>query len=136
MGLWGRTNSSLTLVKYNYRQRASRTIDPEIEEAEIMNKTLTERATFSAAQKVVNAVWPYVTGKRGLIVLAVAVVGAGMIMNWSWLVAIGAAPLLLAILPCAAMCALGLCMNHGRKDSCSKGVENKKQSTADQVDVD
>ena len=101
-----------------------------------MNKTLTERATISAAQKVVNAVWPYVTGKRGLIVLAVAVVGAGMIMNWSWLVAIGAAPLLLAILPCAAMCALGLCMNHGRKDSCSKGAENKKQISADQVDVD
>ena len=101
-----------------------------------MNKTLTERATISAAQKVVNAVWPYVTGKRGLIVLAVAIVGSGMIMNWSWLVAIGAAPLLLGILPCAAMCALGLCMNHGRNESCTKGAGNNKQSTADHVDVD
>ena len=101
-----------------------------------MNKTLTERSTISVAQKVVNAIWPYVTGKRGLIVLAVAIVGAGMIMNWSWLVAIGAAPLLLAILPCVAMCALGMCMNHGRKDSCTKGAENNKQSTTGRVDVD
>jgi hypothetical protein len=38
------------------------------------------------------------------------VVAAGLALNWSWLVAIGVAPLLLTALPCVAMCALGLCM--------------------------
>ena len=33
------------------------------------------------------------------------------VFSWGWLVAIGVAPLILAFLPCAAMCALGLCMN-------------------------
>lgn len=50
-------------------------------------------------------------GRRALILLAVAVVGAGLALNWSWLVAAGVAPVLLALAPCAAMCALGLCMS-------------------------
>ena len=49
-------------------------------------------------------------GGRGLIVLGILAVAAGLALNWSWLVAIGAAPLLLTALPCVAMCALGLCM--------------------------
>jgi hypothetical protein len=49
-------------------------------------------------------------GTRGLIILAAAMVAAGLALNWSWVVAIGLAPILLAALPCAAMCALGLCM--------------------------
>lgn len=49
-------------------------------------------------------------GTRGLLVIGGAVIAAGLALNWSWLVAIGAAPLLLMALPCAAMCALGLCM--------------------------
>ena len=53
----------------------------------------------------------YLGGRRGLILLTVIVLGAGLVLNWSWLVAIGVAPLLLAVAPCAAMCALGLCMN-------------------------
>lgn len=47
-----------------------------------------------------------------LAVAAVALVG-GVVLNWSWLVAAGIAPLLLAFAPCAAMCALGLCMKPG-----------------------
>ena len=31
--------------------------------------------------------------------------------QWSWLVAIGVAPLLISVAPCAAMCGLGLCMH-------------------------
>lgn len=53
----------------------------------------------------------YLGGRRGLILLTVAALGAGLVLNWSWLVAAGIAPLLLALAPCAAMCALGLCMN-------------------------
>ena len=43
------------------------------------------------------------------LVLAAAALVAGATLNWSWLVAVGVAPLLLAVLPCVAMCALGLC---------------------------
>ena len=49
-------------------------------------------------------------GKRGLIVLGGAVIVAGLALNWSWLVAIGLAPLLLTALPCVVMCAVGVCM--------------------------
>jgi hypothetical protein len=49
-------------------------------------------------------------GTRGLILLAIVVIAAGLALNWSWLVAIGLAPLIFGVLPCAAMCALGLCM--------------------------
>jgi hypothetical protein len=41
-------------------------------------------------------------------VAAVALI-AGVAFNWSWLAAAGIAPLLIGILPCAAMCALHLC---------------------------
>ena len=50
-------------------------------------------------------------GKNGLIAVAVLAVGGGLFLNWSWLVAAGIAPLILGILPCVAMCALGLCAN-------------------------
>ncbi len=37
-------------------------------------------------------------------------VAFGVAFNWSWLVAVGVAPLILAVLPCVAMCGLGLYM--------------------------
>ncbi len=52
----------------------------------------------------------YLGGRRRLTILAMAVLGVGAYFNWPWLVAAGMAPLLLALAPCAAMCALGLCM--------------------------
>lgn len=61
----------------------------------------------------------YLGGRRGLILLTVIALGAGLILNWSWLVAAGIAPLLLALAPCAAMCALGLCMSRMGGKSCS-----------------
>lgn len=45
--------------------------------------------------------------KYWLVLAAVALI-AGLAFNWSWLVAAGAAPLVLSILPCLAMCALRL----------------------------
>lgn len=65
-------------------------------------------------------------GTRGLIMLAAAIIAAGLALNWSWLVAIGAAPLLLTALPCLAMCALGLCMM-------PKGERSGTDQTADDV---
>lgn len=70
----------------------------------------------------------YLGGRRGLILLAVAVLGAGAALNWGWLIAIGVAPILLALAPCAAMCALGLCMKGGAK-SCSSGDQSAKNGS-------
>jgi hypothetical protein len=60
----------------------------------------------------------WLRGRNGMIVLLVVAVVVGA-LNWSWLVAVGIAPLLIAVLPCAAMCALGLCMNRMAGGSCS-----------------
>jgi len=69
--------------------------------------------------------WNAANCRRALIFLAVAVLGVGAAFNWSWLVAIGVAPILLALAPCAAMCAVGLCMKGGGK-SCSSGDQSAK----------
>jgi hypothetical protein len=61
------------------------------------------------SQDVLYALSYYLGGRRGLIALAVGAAIAGVALNWSWLVALGMAPLLLALAPCAVMCALGLC---------------------------
>lgn len=45
----------------------------------------------------------------GLLAFAALMLGLGAYSSWGWLVAVGIAPILLSIAPCAAMCALGLC---------------------------
>lgn len=49
-------------------------------------------------------------GSRGIIVAAIAVIAGGAFIGWPWLVAVGAASVVLSLLPCLLMCALGLCM--------------------------
>ena len=56
-----------------------------------------------------DRVRPWLSGRRGLILAAVAVAGGGGWFGWPWLVAAGIAPILLSLAPCAAMCAVGLC---------------------------
>ena len=67
----------------------------------------------------------YLGGRRGLMLLSVAVLAAAAFFNWGWLVAVGVAPLLLALAPCAAMCALGLCMSRMGGKSCSSSSNSK-----------
>lgn len=67
----------------------------------------------------------YLSGRRGLVVLAVAIVAAGLVLNWGWLVAVGVAPILLGLAPCTVMCALGLCMNKKGGKSCSSESNDK-----------
>ena len=61
--------------------------------------------------------------RTGKLVLGAGVVAGGLILGWDWLAAAGLAPLVLGVLPCAAMCALGLCMRPGAK-SCSPIAED------------
>src|SRR5882724_6962687 len=65
----------------------------------------------SLARDLLRAGRYYLGGRRGLLILGSTIVVAGLVSSWSWLVAAGVAPLLLSVLPCVAMCALGLCMN-------------------------
>lgn len=74
----------------------------------------------------------YLGRRRGLFVLATVALVAGLALNWSWLAAAGLAPLLLSVLPCLAMCALGLCMNKmsGRSCSTASGAQKTADSSA------
>jgi hypothetical protein len=46
---------------------------------------------------------------------AVLAVPAALYAGWDWLVAAGLATTIVALAPCLAMCALGLCMGKGKK---------------------
>lgn len=80
----------------------------------------------SLARDILHAVRYYLRGRRGLFALAAVALVGGLAFNWSWLVAAGIAPLLLAVLPCVAMCALGLCMSRMAGRSCSTDVASEK----------
>lgn len=73
-----------------------------------------EKADVLLLRDIVYALKYYLGTRRVLVLAALAIGGGGLLLNWSWLVAVGLAPLLLALLPCAAMCALGMCMKHGK----------------------
>jgi hypothetical protein len=53
-----------------------------------------------------------------LVGVATAIVAFGLFLGWGWLAALGVAPIILSLLPCVAMCALGLCMMRGGARSC------------------
>ncbi|MGH6899661.1 MAG: hypothetical protein ACREJ5_24445 [Geminicoccaceae bacterium] len=92
-----------------------------------MNAPETATATKpSLAQDWLNALRYWLRGRNGVIVLLVLAVVIGAALNWSWLVAVGIAPLLITVLPCAAMCALGLCMNKMAGGSCSTETRSPK----------
>ena len=75
--------------------------------------------------EISNALRLYLTGRRGVILVAVLLAAVGLYLGWGWLVAAGIAPVLIAFAPCAAMCALGLCMNKMGGKSCSTNSELK-----------
>ena len=77
-----------------------------------------ETTTMPAKSRAVPLRLPL--GRRSLMLAAMALIGAGLALNWGWLTAIGAAPLILALAPCAVMCGLGLCMMGGSKSCASK----------------
>ncbi|MEQ8651483.1 MAG: hypothetical protein RIC87_03380 [Kiloniellales bacterium] len=71
----------------------------------------------------------HLSGRRGLLVLAGLAIVAGLALNWGWLAAAGIAPILIGVLPCLAMCALGLCMNRAGGKSCSTTASNSDPAT-------
>lgn len=71
----------------------------------------------------------FLRSRRGLMLIAASVIAVGAALNWSWLVAAGIAPVLLAVLPCLAMCGLGLCMNHSGRATGSSCRGDKRQAS-------
>ena len=50
-----------------------------------------------------------------LIGLALAGSAGALVLGWDWVVAAGLASIIVALVPCLVMCALGLCMNRQKK---------------------
>lgn len=86
----------------------------------------TKESQTSLGQDLLHLLRYWLRDRRVLIAIAAVAVAGGAFLNWGWLVAIGIAPVILALAPCAAMCALGLCaMNMGKKGAgASCGGEN------------
>ena len=57
----------------------------------------------------------WLSGPRSRWLAAALVVGMGLVLGWEHLVVLGLAPLLISLLPCLVMCALGLCMMRFQK---------------------
>lgn len=68
----------------------------------------------------------HIGGNRLMIGVAAFAVIAAAAWQWSWLVAIGIAPLLLSVAPCAAMCGLGLCMQRMGGRACNTAPSDGK----------
>jgi hypothetical protein len=76
-------------------------------------------------------------GRRGLIIVAVALGIPALWFGWPWLVVAGLAPLLIALAPCAIMCALGLCAmkaagNANRGEPGSNNISRSETSCCSQ----
>lgn len=78
-----------------------------------------ERISSSSSHDWLHAVLHYLGNWRALMALGTLAAIIGVALNWSSLVAAGIAPILLAMLPCAVMCGLGLCMNRLSGNSCA-----------------
>ena len=63
----------------------------------------------SGIRSVRDAARRHLAGRRSLWLIAGLVLAAGLALKWNWLVAAGIAPVVVSLLPCAAMCALGFC---------------------------
>jgi len=87
----------------------------------------------SLARDILDAARYYLGGRLGLVASATVVVAAGLAFNWSWLVAAGIAPVLIAALPCVAMCALGLCMSRMTGRSCPTDAESEGTTENDEM---
>ena len=63
--------------------------------------------------------------RRGWVVVLTVLAVAGVVFGWHWLVALGLASIVLSVVPCLIMCALGLCASRmlGRS-RCEKPLQS------------
>jgi hypothetical protein len=84
-----------------------------------MQQLDTIERTIPRGEAIWQAIRPWLTGRRGFIIGGLALAVTGLALGWSWLSAIGVAPVILSLAPCAAMCALGACAMRWGNASCS-----------------
>ena len=72
--------------------------------------SMIDRLPSSATRAASAALHALLGSRRRQLLLATILLVLGLAFKWSWLVAIGVAPVILSLLPCTVMCALGLCM--------------------------
>jgi YHS domain-containing protein len=105
------------------------------------NAPSTDTSDTSLTRDILYAARYYLGGRRTLFVLAAVLIVGGLALNWGWLVAAGLAPILLALLPCAVMCGLGLCMHKmaggahgGSKSETAGSMQARAANTANSYD--
>lgn len=95
-----------------------------------------KRVSPSLGRDLLAAARYHLGGRRGLLIFGAVAAAGGLASSWGWgwLVATGIAPLLVSVLPCAAMCALGLCMSRtGRGSGAAEtGAPNAAALVGDQ----
>lgn len=64
--------------------------------------------------------------QRGWMIAGALAVPLALYAGWDWLAATGLAAILVAAAPCLAMCALGLCMRHGKASGAPSLAEIRK----------
>lgn len=85
------------------------------------------RETTPSAEPSAWRVW--FRDRRPWLFVGLVVIPAALWLGWDWLAAVGALPVLLALAPCIAVCALGLCMRRGAAGTCelqAKGLPTKQ----------
>ncbi|XNO42103.1 hypothetical protein ACL2DZ_08440 (plasmid) [Sinorhizobium meliloti] len=89
------------------------------------------------SQPLTDTLPRWLRGRRGLALLVALVLGLGAAFNWNWLVAAGVAPLLLSVIPCLAMCALGLCMGRmtGTRNGASSTGNSRTEAATGSMDT-
>jgi len=70
-----------------------------------------EAAQNDSVPTTTQRILSWALSPQGLMVTGIGAVVVGLTLSWSWVVALGVAPLILTLGPCLVMCALGLCMN-------------------------
>lgn len=81
--------------------------------------------TTDTATSPPSSLWRrWLEGRRRWLLLGLVVLLAALWLGWDWLAAVGALPVLLALAPCVAMCAVGLCMRGGTGGSCAQQPGN------------
>lgn len=96
----------------------------------------TPKISASSPANSTKFTWSWFSGRRGLLIIAALVLVGGMVLNWSWLLAAGIAPILIAALPCLVMCGLGLCMTKMTGGSCESEQSATSTPHPDFADIE
>lgn len=84
--------------------------------------TIATKDYMSAPISALSVARNYLRWPRVLLLIGLVAAGLAIGVNWTWLVAIGIASVLLSTLPCLVVCGLGVCvMCFSRKEAVQRG---------------